>query len=990
MRTVPRHKHVFHHSTADKPGYVYASIANGSVTGDKAFLALFSFFDDKRKLIPGPYKKLSFSKVGAYRYVAGGSQNTPAECFIPFDPPAGTKHMEVVFASWKHDEPIAFKELPAFSSTASTPAPAVAKPSVSTTKKADDAAALQRLAAFRDAQKATQFATDTAHLIRAREKPDAWIDLTDKPIWIDFKAPDTAELDLCVKISSENANAKNEALMRIEYQDAKGKELAYTGVDLVKSASVGLYKYLPTTTKDDFALVRLFVPKGCAKIGIGFQKWKVAHPVRIQNQIRFSSLQRGVSVVMPAYKAEKFIDQSLGSLAQQTLARDLFEVIVVLNGPKDNTQQRIRSIKRKNPKLNIVLIERDEGNAGAARNAALSAASYQYVTNLDADDSVSPDYLETLLRSAYPDRMGMVLIHDVSDDGSVDTQNVVNRQILACKRDTDLSPDAVFSGVTMHASKITPAYYLKQQQYDVSLRAGGEDVCYFTSLLLRFPLMVRVPADAEKAIYFRHIVAGSASRQALTFDFNVTQRLNVIQYLDLELREHANSPLADFVRAKMRAQMQFLGRYCEQNPDSYADVIRLVRERYFSYTPLDVINAGAAQTLVVAYCFPPYMDTSAIVMAKRAAAMREPFDVMYCRMASLREKDGKLNDIVRETMGRATEINTPPSFTQWPAMEAFASEVLKKTAALEETRAAYKRIYTRAMFPASHFVGAAYKARHPKTEWIAEFSDPLLYDIKSQPRNALLSRPWLEETGILQAISTRKITLPDNDNLFLWCEFLPYVLADTLLFTNENQKSYMLDVFPTQDMRALIESKARISPQPTPPPEHYNRVAYDYYLDPRCAHMAFFGSIYETRGLAEIFEALAELTPKQRKRIRFHVFSQQFRPMMQHIKTLGLEGVVIVNGYIGYFEHLNLLTKMDVLVLNDAATKGIKKVNPYLPSKLSDYAGAGTNIWGIVEKGSSLDRTPLLTYRSMLGSKKDYMATLRKIIRSKSGSGIFS
>lgn len=982
MRTVPRHKHVFHHSTADKPGYVYASIANGSVTGDKAFLALFSFFDDKRKLIPGPYKKLSFSKVGAYRYVAGGSQNTPAECFIPFDPPAGTKHMEVVFASWKHDEPIAFKELPAFSSTASTPAPAVAKPSVSTTKKADDAAALQRLAAFRDAQKATQFATDTAHLIRAREEPDAWIDLTDKPIWIDFKAPDTAELDLCVKISSENANAKNEALMRIEYQDTKGKELAYTGVDLVKSASVGLYKYLPTTTKDDFALVRLFVPKGCAKIGIGFQKWKVAHPVRIQNQIRFSSLQRGVSVIMPAYKAEKFIDQSLGSLAQQTLARDLFEVIVVLNGPKDNTQQRIRSIKRKNPKLNIVLIERDEGNAGAARNAALSAASYQYVTNLDADDSVSPDYLEILLNDAFPDRVVFSSIADVSAEGDINFKNPINLQITQSKRGISVSWDKVSSAITMNACKLLPSYYARQVAYPTSLKSS-EDVCYFSTLLINFPLELYVSRRAEEAIYFRHITANSISRQSSSYDFNVAQRLKVIEYLDLELREHPSSPLAEMVRSKIRAQMQFLGRYCEENPDQYTNVIRSVRGQYFSYTPLDVINAGAAQTLVVAYCFPPYMDTSAIVMAKRAAAMREPFDVMYCRMASLREKDGKLNDIVRETMGRATEINTPPSFTQWPAMEAFASEVLKKTAALEETRAAYKRIYTRAMFPASHFVGAAYKARHPKTEWIAEFSDPLLYDIKSQPRNAPLSRAWLEETGILQAVSTRKITLPDNDNLFLWCEFLPYVLADTLLFTNENQKSYMLDVFPMQDMRALIESKARISPQPTPPPEHYNRVAYDYYLDPRCAHMAFFGSIYETRGLAEIFEALAELTPEQRKRIRFHVFSQQFRPMMQHIKMLGLEGVVIVNGYIGYFEHLNLLTKMDVLVLNDAATKGIKKVNPYLPSKLSDYAGAGTDIWGIVEKGSSLDRSPLLTYRSMLGSKKDYTATLKKIMKAK-------
>ena len=41
-----------------------------------------------------------------------------------------------------------------------------------------------------------------------------------------------------------------------------------------------------------------------------------------------------------------------------------------------------------------------------------------------------------------------------------------------------------------------------------------------------------------------------------------------------------------------------------------------------------------------------------------------------------------------------------------------------------------------------------------------------------------------------------------------------------------------------------------------------------------------------------------------------------------------------------FFEFLNLTTKFDCLIVNDANTKDYKEINPYLPSKLSDYLGS--------------------------------------------------
>ena len=63
--------------------------------------------------------------------------------------------------------------------------------------------------------------------------------------------------------------------------------------------------------------------------------------------------------------------------------------------------------------------------------------------------------------------------------------------------------------------------------------------------------------------------------------------------------------------------------------------------------------------------------------------------------------------------------------------------------------------------------------------------------------------------------------------------------------------------------------------------------------------------------------------------------------------------MVRVNGYRPFLEFLNLTTRFDVLLVNDADHEGI---NPYLPSKLSDYLGSGSDVWAISQPGSVLSR----------------------------------
>jgi len=96
-----------------------------------------------------------------------------------------------------------------------------------------------------------------------------------------------------------------------------------------------------------------------------------------------------VSVIIPAFNAERFIDATLDSVLQQTY--DPFEVIVVDDGSTDRTAELVRAYAQRDPRIQLHL----QSNLGpsAARNAAIDKSTGEYVAPLDADDIWYPDKL---------------------------------------------------------------------------------------------------------------------------------------------------------------------------------------------------------------------------------------------------------------------------------------------------------------------------------------------------------------------------------------------------------------------------------------------------------------------------------------------------------------------------------------------------------------------------------------------------------------------
>src|SRR5699024_5558772 len=92
-----------------------------------------------------------------------------------------------------------------------------------------------------------------------------------------------------------------------------------------------------------------------------------------------------------------------------------------------------------------------------------------------------------------------------------------------------------------------------------------------------------------------------------------------------------------------------------------------------------------------------------------------------------------------------------------------------------------------------------------------------------------------------------------------------------------------------------------------------------------------------------------------------------------------VSNILTVSPRLGYLEFLATLTRMDVLLVNDSLTSEFYTVNPYLPSKVSDYLGARKPIWAVVEPGSVLSNMEF-PYKTNLGDVSGVVRTLRQII----------
>lgn len=146
-----------------------------------------------------------------------------------------------------------------------------------------------------------------------------------------------------------------------------------------------------------------------------------------------------ISVIVPVYNSEKYLDKCLDTLCNQTLRE--IEIIMVNDGSTDNSENIIKDRVKKDSR--IKLYNKKNGGQASARNLGLTKATGEYIAFIDSDDYIELNFCEELYNVAKKNNSDIVCFDYFITKADKDEYN----KILNDKKTGTISlQDYIFSG----------------------------------------------------------------------------------------------------------------------------------------------------------------------------------------------------------------------------------------------------------------------------------------------------------------------------------------------------------------------------------------------------------------------------------------------------------------------------------------------------------------------------------------------------------------
>ncbi|MFL0194645.1 glycosyltransferase [Clostridium sp. WILCCON 0269] len=124
-----------------------------------------------------------------------------------------------------------------------------------------------------------------------------------------------------------------------------------------------------------------------------------------------------VSIIVPVYNSEKYIEECVNSLLSQTLT--YIEIILVDDGSEDKSLAICRNLGKKD--LRIKVISQANEGVSSARNSGMEIASGEFIGFVDSDDKVLPDMYEIMVNKASEENAEVVsCAYCVIKDGKIE------------------------------------------------------------------------------------------------------------------------------------------------------------------------------------------------------------------------------------------------------------------------------------------------------------------------------------------------------------------------------------------------------------------------------------------------------------------------------------------------------------------------------------------------------------------------------------------
>ena len=263
-------------------------------------------------------------------------------------------------------------------------------------------------------------------------------------------------------------------------------------------------------------------------------------------------MEKLLSIVIPVYKVEKFIDKCIGSLiVPDEKQLPLLDIVVINDGTPDNSAVLAREWEKKYPDI-IRVIDKENGNYGSCVNRGLKEATGKYIKVLDADDWFDTAEFAKYLTALMQMDVDLVLTdYSIVDAGSMNASLAykpnLQEGIVYTFRDCNVDEVGIY---TMHA-----VTYRTQMLRDIGY-TQTEGISYTDSEWVHLPLYaVNTMAYVNLTIY-QYLVG----REGQTMDPKVMMRtINHHAIIAHSLIENEEKHPSDgFVHVTIQHQIEYL------------------------------------------------------------------------------------------------------------------------------------------------------------------------------------------------------------------------------------------------------------------------------------------------------------------------------------------------------------------------------------------------------------------------------------------------
>lgn len=207
-----------------------------------------------------------------------------------------------------------------------------------------------------------------------------------------------------------------------------------------------------------------------------------------------------VSVIVPAYNVENYIEACLNGIVNQTLKE--IEIIIINDGSTDRTKEKIEKYQKQYPNSIRVINKENEGQ-GKARNMGIEYAYGEFITFVDADDTIDENMLEKMYKEAIAKQADVV----VCDYDEIMEKETIRKKAIPQKTE-DLKKDYIVS-VAGPCNKLIRTNLLKKYHLRFCETGIYEDI----AMIPLIGVYANKICYLEEPYYHYYIRQGSTMRQ---------------------------------------------------------------------------------------------------------------------------------------------------------------------------------------------------------------------------------------------------------------------------------------------------------------------------------------------------------------------------------------------------------------------------------------------------------------------------------------------